>query len=432
MTTNGNKQNKFQINVFADFKDAIDTVSQKASSYISLFSDEQKTNKIGCILQQIDKINTVSESYNNINEVFKIYNLNGSGLSTEFQLAQTVEGNLLKSLASRTPMKSRILSGAGVELGFNLVTVFKKQLASGLVSLAIVWEQDSLQESIKQEVFFDAFNIKKSISGKMYYHSLYSDSNLTNNIGRIRQIVNNINVPILSKQYQSSNLIVDIYEGNSLSLPSGSIDFNDFSEGDPGFYHLISNSNFSSGDLSSGDLSNYFSANLKLSESNKRGGTLVKGLLLKLFKGLGDELKSKSNSLEELYFDYNKSNVDLSDSNKLYIPLYKDLNNSNSKEGCLVLQQNTHILPAGVVYTDVTMITSLYKSKSIIKNFFSYNGRIEDLKDVFNNLTIKSSSLASDIVNKASGVLTTIRPWETAGLKQNGRLINGFWMTVGY
>lgn len=431
MTTNEIKRIKFQLNAIADFKDAIDTASSKSSRYISLFSDEKKTNKIGFIVQQIKKINTVSESHNTINEVYKISNLNGSGKSTEFRLVESVRGNLVKSLSSRTPMKSRNLSGAGVELGFNLVSVFKKQLASGLVSLAIVWEQDSLQESIKQEVFFDSSNIKKSTNRKrnMYYFSLYSDSNLSNNIGCIRHIFKDVNVSRLQKQFQVSNVIVDIYERNSLSLPSGSIYFNLIKDGVLDFTDILSDSNFSTGEMSD-KISKNASCNLNSNKSNSKG--VIKSIFLSFLDYIVDRPNATLNPLKELYFDYEKSKVDLRNRNNWSIPLVSDLNDKNSQKGTLVLQKRTHILPTGKGFTDVLMTTTLNDFKSTIKNNFTYNGIIKDIKEVFYNLNVSSNSLAGDLMNRANGVLTKIRPLETAGLKQNGRLIKEFMMTVGY
>lgn len=430
MTSREIKRIKFQLNAIADFKEAIDTASSKASRYISLFSDEKKTNKIGFIVQEIKKIHTVSESHNTINEVYKISNLNGSGKSTEFRLVESVRGNLVKSLSSRTPMKSRNLSGAGVELGFNLVSVFKKQLASGLVSLAIVWEQDSLQESIKQEVFFDSSNIKKSTNRKrnMFYFSLYSDSNLSNNIGCIRHIVKDVNVSRLQKQLQVSNVIVDIYERNS--LPSGSMYFNSMKDKlESDLTDVLSDSNFSTGEMSSKS-SKYPCCNLKPHKSNSKG--VIKSIFLSFLDYIVDRPNATLNPLKELYFDYEKSQVDLRNRNNWSIPLVSDLNDKNSQKGTLVLQKRTHILPTGKGFTDVLMTTTLNDFKSTIKNNFTYNGIIKDIKEVFYNLNVSSNSLAGDLMNSSNGVLTTIRPWEPAGLKQNGRLYNTFRMTVGY
>ena len=108
------------------------------------------------------------------------------------------------------------------------------------------------------------------------------------------------------------------------------------------------------------------------------------------------------------------------------------MNDKNSQKGTLVLQKRTHILPTGKGFTDVLMTTTLNDFKSIIKNNFTYNGIIKDIKEVFDNLNVSSNSLAGDLMNRARGVLTTIRPLETAGLKQYGRLYNTFRMTVGY
>ena len=133
-----------------------------------------------------------------------------------------------------------------------------------------------------------------------------------------------------------------------------------------------------------------------------------------------------------MYFDYEKSQVDLRNRNNLSIPLFSDLNDKNSQKGTLVLQKRTHILPTGKGFTDVLMTTTLNDFKSTIKNNFTYNGIIKDIKEVFYNLNVSSNSLAGDLMNSSNGVLTTTRPWETAGLKQNGRLYNIFLMTVGY
>ena len=393
-------QKKLQINAFMDISAGVNPVSSIASNYVQIYSDKQKTNVIGCVLQNITPSNFLNGSSFDVMELYKLYNVAGS--STEFSVSQVVKGNLFKALNSNNvPMKAAVLSGSGPANGFNKVTIYKKQdAASGLVSLAITWEMDSMKVQAEQDFYMNLLDVKKSIDGKSNIVSFYTDKALTQVAGNIVSNITTSQLPSIKETYQSLNSVMN-FSANT-NIPKGALVLNSLQSGSiSSLLPLEAKSTLTSGILS-GALSTFTQVKIM---SNVLSSNVFS---FKVQVNIASNLLPALLPAPITY--YAKSNIipSLSDSNIGKLELFSNKDLSGSPQGLMVLTNKSANTPGGASGSNVNIKLVQNNANSNTPNVaqfaFVYNQNNESLQDALKFQSLSTRSLSGHNVQNFNGI----------------------------
>lgn len=300
-------------------------------------------------------------------------------------------------------MKAAMLSGSGPANGFNKVTIYKKQdAASGLVSLAITWEMDSMKVKAEQDFYLNISNAKKSIDGKSYIVSFYSDKALTQVAGNIVSKITTSQLPSIKETYQSLNTVMN-FSANT-NIPKGALVLNTLASGSisSSILPLAAKSTLTSGILSGG----LADSTLVKVISNGLSSNVVKFKIQVNKRPSSPPIKTR-----KFYID-GPTITSLNNQNISKFNLYDNLELSGSPKGLIIFNKTPSISPNSSEYigTNVDCKVLLYKSNSdstsnTFRFTFGYNQYKESLQDVLKSLTnLTTNSISGSIAqisNKA-------------------------------
>ena len=402
MTTKDNNPEKLQIIAYMDPSAGSNPVSNIASNYVKLYSDSQKTNVIGCVLQNITASQFLDGSNFNVEEQYKIYNVAGS--STEFTVSQVVQGSLLQALNSNNvPMKAAMLSGSGPANGFNKVTVYKKQdAASGLVSLSITWQMDSMKVQVEQDFYLNILDIEKSIDGKSNVGSFYSDSALKNVAGNIAEGITTSQLPDIKETYQSLNTVINL-TGNT-NIPKGAFVLKTLRSGSS-LSSLAAKNTLVSGVLS-GDLADY----TQVKVMSNGDGQLSNIVSFKIQVNIASNLVPVPAPIT--LYAKNNNVYSLNNSNIGTLKLFSNMDLSGSPQGFIILNNKSANTPEGESGSNVNFRLVLKNKNSNTPDtaqfVFSYNQSNESLQDALKYQSLSTRSLSGDNVSSFNGMKLSI------------------------